>query len=90
VTLFYFEQRAYEEVAAMLGIPLGTVKTLLFRAKKELIRIGARQDRSVPDPVLSAQSKSQSPTRFSQLQVSQANGHGASPNLVLTYDLPRP
>jgi RNA polymerase sigma-70 factor (ECF subfamily) len=43
ITLFYLEQKAYEEVAAMLGIPLGTVKTLLFRAKKELLRIGARR-----------------------------------------------
>jgi DNA-directed RNA polymerase specialized sigma24 family protein len=29
-------------MAAMLGIPLGTVKTLLFRGKKELLRIAAR------------------------------------------------
>jgi RNA polymerase sigma-70 factor (ECF subfamily) len=43
ITLFYLEQKAYEEVAAMLGIPLGTVKTLLFRAKKELLRIAARR-----------------------------------------------
>lgn len=43
ITLFYLEQKAYEEVAAMLGIPLGTVKTLLFRAKKELLRIGSRR-----------------------------------------------
>jgi RNA polymerase sigma-70 factor (ECF subfamily) len=43
ITLFYLEQRAYEEVALMLGIPLGTVKTLLFRAKKELLRINFRQ-----------------------------------------------
>ena len=42
VVLFYLEQKAYEEVAAMLGMPLGTVKTLLFRARKELLRIGAR------------------------------------------------
>jgi RNA polymerase sigma-70 factor (ECF subfamily) len=42
ITLFYLEQKAYEEVAAMLGLPLGTVKTLLFRAKKELLRIAAR------------------------------------------------
>lgn len=47
VTLFYLEQKAYDEVAAMLGIPLGTVKTLLFRAKKELLKIGARQSRAV-------------------------------------------
>jgi RNA polymerase sigma-70 factor (ECF subfamily) len=42
ITLFYLEQKAYEETAAMLGIPLGTVKTLLFRAKKELLRISSR------------------------------------------------
>lgn len=43
IVLFYLEQKAYEEVAAMLGIPLGTVKTLLFRAKKELLKIGSRR-----------------------------------------------
>jgi RNA polymerase sigma-70 factor (ECF subfamily) len=48
ITLFYLEQKAYEEVASMLGLPLGTVKTLLFRAKKELLRISARQARTVP------------------------------------------
>jgi RNA polymerase sigma-70 factor (ECF subfamily) len=48
ITLFYLEQKAYEEVAVMLGIPLGTVKTLLFRAKKELLRINSRQAPTVP------------------------------------------
>ncbi len=43
VVLFYLEQKAYEEVAAMLGLPLGTVKTYLFRAKKELLRIVSRR-----------------------------------------------
>lgn len=47
ITLFYLEQKAYEEVAQMLGIPLGTVKTLLFRAKKELLRINSKQERMV-------------------------------------------
>ncbi len=42
VTLFYLEQKAYEEVAAMLGLPLGTVKTFLFRAKKQLLKMSAR------------------------------------------------
>ncbi len=42
VTLFYLQEKSYEEVAAMLAIPMGTVKTLLHRAKKELLRIGAR------------------------------------------------
>ena len=50
ITLFYLEQKAYEEVAAMLGLPLGTVKTLLFRAKKELLQIGVRHDRTEPTP----------------------------------------
>jgi RNA polymerase sigma-70 factor (ECF subfamily) len=43
IVLFYLEQKAYHEVAAMLGMPLGTVKTLLFRAKRELLRIASRQ-----------------------------------------------
>jgi RNA polymerase sigma-70 factor, ECF subfamily len=43
ITLFYLEQKAYEEVAAMLGLPLGTVKTHLFRAKKELLKIASRR-----------------------------------------------
>ena len=50
ITLFYLEQKAYEEAARMLGIPLGTVKTLLFRAKKELLRIHSRQARTLPTP----------------------------------------
>jgi len=48
IHLFYLEQKAYEEVADMLGLPLGTVKTLLFRAKKELVRINARPAPAVP------------------------------------------
>jgi RNA polymerase sigma-70 factor (ECF subfamily) len=48
IHLFYLEQKDYEEVARMLNLPLGTVKTLLFRAKKELLRISARQARTVP------------------------------------------
>jgi RNA polymerase sigma-70 factor (ECF subfamily) len=41
--LFYLEQRSYEEVAVMLDIPLGTVKTYLHRAKKELGKIIAQR-----------------------------------------------
>jgi len=44
ITLFYLEQKSYEDVAAMLALPLGTVKTFIFRAKKELVRLNARTE----------------------------------------------
>jgi RNA polymerase sigma-70 factor (ECF subfamily) len=34
--LYYMQERSYEEVAQMLDLPMGTVKTLLHRAKLEL------------------------------------------------------
>ncbi|HMO65964.1 MAG TPA: sigma-70 family RNA polymerase sigma factor [Verrucomicrobiota bacterium] len=40
--LFHLEGRSGEETAALLGQPLGTVKTNLFRARKELARLAAR------------------------------------------------
>ena len=36
IALFYMEEKSYEEVARLLDVPLGTVKTYLHRAKKEL------------------------------------------------------
>jgi RNA polymerase sigma-70 factor (ECF subfamily) len=33
--LFYLEEKSYEEVSAMLGLPVGTVKTYLHRARKQ-------------------------------------------------------
>lgn len=36
ITLFYLEQKSYEEVATMMAIPMGTVKTYLHRARKLL------------------------------------------------------
>jgi RNA polymerase sigma-70 factor (ECF subfamily) len=39
VTLFYMEDRSYEQTAASLGMPLGTVKALLHRARKRLIEL---------------------------------------------------
>ena len=36
VTLFYMEEQSHEEVAAMLAMPIGTVKTLLHRARAKL------------------------------------------------------
>ena len=52
VTLFYLEQKSYEEVGAMLGLPLGTVKIFLFRARKELLQLASR----VPLPPATAAS----------------------------------
>jgi RNA polymerase sigma-70 factor (ECF subfamily) len=43
IHLFYMEQKRYEEVAELLGIPLGTVKTLIFRARRELMRLVSRR-----------------------------------------------
>jgi len=42
--LYYLEEKSYQEVAAMLGIPIGTVKTFLHRAKKELVEIIERRE----------------------------------------------
>lgn len=42
ITLFYLEQKSYEEVSALLAMPLGTVKTFLFRAKRELLKQSQR------------------------------------------------
>jgi len=36
VMLFYMESQSHEEVAAMLAMPVGTVKTLLHRARARL------------------------------------------------------
>jgi RNA polymerase sigma-70 factor (ECF subfamily) len=39
VTLFYMEDQSYEQTALALGLPLGTVKALLHRARKRLIEL---------------------------------------------------
>jgi RNA polymerase sigma-70 factor (ECF subfamily) len=36
VALFYMQEKSYDEVARMLNLPMGTVKTYLFRARKSL------------------------------------------------------
>ena len=38
ITLYYFEERSVTEAAAMLGLPEGTVKTHLHRARAALLR----------------------------------------------------
>ena len=36
VTMYYLQQSPYEEIAAAMKIPVGTLKTWMFRARKEL------------------------------------------------------
>lgn len=39
ITLYHLQGRQYDEIAQVLGVPMGTVKTHLFRAKEQLRRI---------------------------------------------------
>lgn len=48
VDLFYLQEQSYEEIAAIMDIPLGTVKTYLFRARKRLkVLLGRAMDEKV-------------------------------------------
>jgi RNA polymerase sigma-70 factor (ECF subfamily) len=38
ITLFYLQELSYQEIAQVLDVPLGTVKTHLFRARERLKR----------------------------------------------------
>ena len=38
LTLFYVQEMKYEEIASVLELPMGTVKTLLFRGRESLRR----------------------------------------------------
>lgn len=44
VRLFYLEDRSCEAVAESLGMPLGTVKNLLFRARKRLMELARPEE----------------------------------------------
>jgi len=39
ITLYHLQGQQYEEIAQVLGLPMGTVKTHLFRAKEQLRKI---------------------------------------------------
>jgi len=43
VALYYMQEKSYDEVGRMLGLPVGTVKTYLFRARKSLAEELARE-----------------------------------------------
>ncbi len=47
VMLFYMEDRSYDEVARMLDLPLGTVKTHLHRARQQLATMLKETDSGV-------------------------------------------
>ena len=44
VRLFYLEDRSYEAVAEALDMPLGTVKNLLFRARRKLMALARPEE----------------------------------------------
>jgi RNA polymerase sigma-70 factor, ECF subfamily len=39
ITLYHLQGKQYEEIATVLNLPLGTVKTHLFRAKEQLRKV---------------------------------------------------
>ncbi len=49
ITLFHLQNKQYEEIAVVLGLPLGTVKTHLFRAKDLLRKTLESQTTSEPE-----------------------------------------
>jgi len=49
VMLYYMEERSYEEVARLLDLPLGMVRTHLHRAKKALAA-AVMEERSKGNP----------------------------------------
>jgi RNA polymerase sigma factor (sigma-70 family) len=58
LTLFYLEDRSYLQVALALDLPMGTVKTNLHRAKKELALLlaqqASRKENAIPWPALNS------------------------------------
>ena len=38
----FFDEYSYEEIATKLGLPLGTVKTQIHRAREQMCRLIAR------------------------------------------------
>jgi RNA polymerase sigma-70 factor (ECF subfamily) len=58
LVLFYLEDRSYQQVALAMSLPMGTVKTYLHRAKKELALLLAepntRKESALPWPALNS------------------------------------
>ena len=49
ITLYHLQQKQYDEIADVLGLPMGTVKTHLFRAKEQLRRLLNENAMEVPE-----------------------------------------
>ena len=49
ITLYHLQGKQYEEIAEVLGLPMGTVKTHLFRAKEQLRRLLGARTTEVPE-----------------------------------------
>jgi RNA polymerase sigma-70 factor, ECF subfamily len=47
LTLFYLQEQSYEEIAAVTGWPLGTVKATLHRAKERIKQLAFKEMRMV-------------------------------------------
>ena len=43
ITLYYLNGSSYDEIAQVMDVPLGTLKTWMFRARKQLRRIVERE-----------------------------------------------
>lgn len=44
IRMRFFDEYSYEEIAAKLALPLGTVKTQIHRAREQMCRLIARED----------------------------------------------
>ncbi|GAC1652605.1 MAG: sigma-70 family RNA polymerase sigma factor [Vulcanimicrobiaceae bacterium] len=49
ITLYHLQGKQYDEIAAVLGVPMGTVKTHLFRAKEHLRKLLTDNRTGVPE-----------------------------------------
>jgi RNA polymerase sigma-70 factor, ECF subfamily len=47
VVAYYFQELSYQEIARQTGVPVGTVGTLLYRAKQQLRRLLSEQEVSM-------------------------------------------